>query len=65
MANLSIEEPYAVMPARTGLWEPRDGNDPGPPGPVVVGPQRSMLRSNSLMLETEISERAQRHTTMR
>ena len=33
MANLSIEEPYAVMPARTGLWEPRDGNDPGPPGP--------------------------------
>ena len=32
---------------------------------AVVGPQRSMLRSNPLMLETEISERAQRHTTMR
>ena len=41
MANLSIEEPYAVMPARTGLWEPRDGNDPGPPGP-----ERFRLLSN-------------------
>ena len=32
MANLSVEEPYALMWARTGLWEPRVGNDPGPPG---------------------------------
>jgi len=32
MANLSIEEPYALMRARTGLWEPWVGNDPGPPG---------------------------------
>jgi hypothetical protein len=22
MANLSVEEPYALMRARTGLWEP-------------------------------------------
>ena len=33
MANLSVEEPYALMRARTGLWEPWVGNDPGPPGP--------------------------------
>ena len=32
MANLSIEEPYALMRARTGLWEPWAGNCPGPPG---------------------------------
>ena len=28
MANLSVEEPYALMWARTGLWEPWVGNDP-------------------------------------
>ena len=33
MANLSVEEPYALMWARTGLWEPWVGNDPRPPGP--------------------------------
>jgi hypothetical protein len=33
IANLSIEEPYAVMSARTGLWELRVGNDLEPPGP--------------------------------
>ena len=27
------EEPYALMRARTGLWGPWVGNDPGPPGP--------------------------------
>ena len=32
-ANLSAEEPYALMRARTGLWEPRVGNDPRRPGP--------------------------------
>ena len=35
MANLSVEEPYALMRARTGLWEPRVGNDPGPPGRFI------------------------------
>jgi hypothetical protein len=34
MANLSVEEPYALMWARTGLWEPWVGNDPRPPGPL-------------------------------
>ena len=34
MANLSVEEPYALMRARTGLWEPWVGNDPGPPGQI-------------------------------
>ena len=24
------------MRARTGLWEPRVGNDPGPPGPNAI-----------------------------
>ena len=33
MANLSVEEPDALMCARPGLWEPRAGNGPGPPGP--------------------------------
>jgi hypothetical protein len=32
MANLSVDEPYALMRARTGLWEPWVGNCPGPPG---------------------------------
>jgi hypothetical protein len=32
MANLSVEEPYALMRARTDLWEPWVGNCPGPPG---------------------------------
>ncbi len=32
-ANLLVEEPYALMRARTGLWEPQAGNGPGPPGP--------------------------------
>ena len=32
MANLSVEEPYALMRARTGLREPWAGNCPGPPG---------------------------------
>ena len=32
MANLSVEEPYALMRARTGRWEPWAGNCPGPPG---------------------------------
>ncbi len=33
MANLSVEEPDALVRARPGLWEPWVGNDPGPPGP--------------------------------
>ncbi len=37
MANLSVEEPDALMCARPDLWEPRVGNDPGPPGPVRAG----------------------------
>jgi hypothetical protein len=35
MANLSVEEPYALMRARTGLWEPWAGNCPGPPGQEI------------------------------
>jgi hypothetical protein len=31
------EEPYALVRARTGLWEPWVGNRPGPPGPRRVG----------------------------
>ena len=33
MANPLSEEPYALMWARTGLWEPWVRNHPGPPGP--------------------------------
>ena len=40
MANLSVEEPYALMRARTGLWEPWAGNCPGPPGLVAPPRQR-------------------------
>ena len=32
MANLLVEEPDALVCARPDLWEPREGNDPGPPG---------------------------------
>ena len=44
MANLSVEEPYALMCARTGLWEPRGGNALGPPS----------LRQESLGKEDEM-----------
>jgi hypothetical protein len=37
MVNLLVEEPYALVRARTGLWEPWVGYDPGPPGPTRVG----------------------------
>jgi len=36
VANLSVEEPDALMRARPGLWEPWVGNDPWPPGPQAV-----------------------------
>ena len=36
MAKLLVEEPDALMRARPGLWEPWEGNDPGPPGPLRV-----------------------------
>ena len=35
MANPSLEEPYALMCARTGLWEPWVSNHPRPPGPAL------------------------------
>ena len=35
MAKLLVEEPDALMRARPGLWEPWEGNDPGPPGPTA------------------------------
>jgi hypothetical protein len=35
MAKLLVEEPGALMRARPGLWEPWEGNDPGPPGPTA------------------------------
>jgi len=45
MVNLSIEEPDALMCARPGLWEPRVGNDPGPPGQFLERlTQREALR---------------------
>ena len=37
MTKLLVEEPDALMRARPGLWEPWGGNDPGPPGPRLVG----------------------------
>ena len=40
MANLSVEEPDALMCARPDLWEPWAGNCPGPPGPPQVGDLR-------------------------
>jgi hypothetical protein len=40
MANLSVEEPYALMRARTGLWEPWAGNCPGPPGLISCASKR-------------------------
>lgn len=47
MANLSVEEPDALMCARPGLREPRVGNDPGPPSPYALrgGQVRGRLSS--------------------
>jgi hypothetical protein len=36
MAKLLVEEPDALMRARPDLWEPWEGNDPGPPGPPAL-----------------------------
>ena len=54
MANPSLEEPYALMWARTGLWEPWVRNHPRPPGPACRSRFSSMLRSRNL--EPEIWE---------
>ena len=35
------------MRARTGLWEPRGGNDPWPPGPTQVTASRQVQRGAS------------------
>jgi hypothetical protein len=39
------------MRARTGLWDPRVGNDPGPPGPNRVAPisLRASVQSTACM----------------
>ena len=44
MANLSTEEPDALVRARPGLWEPWVGNDPRPPDPPAptARPERSL-----------------------
>jgi hypothetical protein len=34
------------MRARTGLWEPRVGNDPGPPGRILI-PENHATLGNS------------------
>ena len=44
MANPSLEEPYALMCARTGLWEPWVSNHPGPPGPNARSKSSSAQR---------------------
>jgi hypothetical protein len=31
-----FEEPYALMRARTGLWERGAGNSPSPPGQAQI-----------------------------
>ena len=36
MAKPSSDEPYAVMSARTGLWEAWVSNHPGPPGHLYL-----------------------------
>ena len=46
VANLSVEEPDALMCARPGLWEPWVGNCPGPPGP----PHETKSPTNGLFL---------------
>jgi len=34
VAKQDFEEPCAVMPARTDLWESRESNPPRPPGTI-------------------------------
>ena len=51
MANLSVEEPDALMCARPDLWEPWAGNCPGPPGPeraMKEGETAPMLSNDAL-----------------
>jgi len=46
-ANLSVEEPDALMCARPDLWEPWVRNHPGPPGPALakIAPIKVFLSS--------------------
>ena len=55
MAKLLVEEPDALMRARPGLWEPWEGNDPGPPGPTRVA-QRIAETANGLFRSLGISD---------
>ena len=48
MANPSLEEPYALMCARTGLWEPWVSNHPRPPGPLEIRLKASLHSSRNL-----------------
>jgi hypothetical protein len=47
MAKLLVEEPDALMRARPGLWEPWEGNDPGPPGPKRTTLSREAVADDS------------------
>ncbi|MFT7630270.1 MAG: hypothetical protein ACI87E_001276, partial [Mariniblastus sp.] len=47
VANPWLEEPYALMCARTGLWELGAGNRPRPPGHPLSMPK---------FFETELAE---------
>ena len=48
MAKLLVEEPDALMRARPGLWEPWEGNDPGPPGPPRVRERNAKIANGSV-----------------
>jgi group II intron reverse transcriptase/maturase len=47
-SNMMFEEPYALMRARTDLWEPRGSNLPRPPGRVLK--LISVILGKSVML---------------
>jgi hypothetical protein len=49
MVNLLVEEPYALVRARTGLWEPRADDGPRPPGHLRL--LNSMLRGPAACAE--------------
>jgi hypothetical protein len=49
---MMFEEPYALMRARTDLWEPRGSNLPGPPG---RGKNREWTRIDAKQLRTCVS----------
>jgi hypothetical protein len=52
------------QPARPGLWEPREGNLPGPPGPPPPGPRLRRVSSTCQTVWNAVLENFDSHSPL-